>query len=363
MIDFHDALHGSVHRRGTSTAIIEAKLAQQYFHREQTPLYGIFIDLRKAFDALDRDRCLEILEKYGVGNNIVRLIKTFWDQAIMVCRASGYYGEPFKAFRGTTQGGPVSPRIFNIMVDAVVREWLRQVLGDGAEVSETDVKRLLVLFYIDDGYMASPDRVFLQKSMDILVDIFERIGLKTNASKTKAMTCVPGKIKTLRSEETYARTVAGIRKKDWSSHEVDCHVCGLTLQASSLDEHLVTQHEIYRSKVINTDLVVEREPVEYFTEPFNWKQFQKEGRGLDCPVKGCPYTANGKDSPALMHVHHSHRHFADTVCVPIIDNRSKKKGPKIEKYPKCDRCGLQVQSKLLKDGSHYQSLNCREGHE
>ena len=76
VIDFHDALHGSVHQQGTSMAIIEAKLAQQYFHREQTPLYGIFIDLRKAFDALDRDRCLEILEKYGVGNNILRLIKT-----------------------------------------------------------------------------------------------------------------------------------------------------------------------------------------------------------------------------------------------------------------------------------------------
>ena len=41
-IKFHDALHGSVFRRGTGTAIIEAKLAQQYFHRKQTLLYGIF---------------------------------------------------------------------------------------------------------------------------------------------------------------------------------------------------------------------------------------------------------------------------------------------------------------------------------
>ena len=119
--------------------------------------------------------------------------------------------------------------------------------------------------------MASPDREFLQKSMDTLVDIFERIGLKTNASKTKAMTCVPGKIRTLRSEETYAATVAGVPKKEWSSQEVDCFVCGVQLQASSLDQHLETQHEIYRSKVINTDLVIEREPVEHITKPFNAK--------------------------------------------------------------------------------------------
>ena len=210
----------------------------------------------------------------------------------MVCRAGGYYGEPFKAERGTTQGGPVSPRIFNIMVDAVVREWLRQVLGDGAEVSENDIKRLLALFYIDDGYIASPEREFLQESMDILVDLFERIGLKTNANKTKAMTCLPGKIRTSHSEETYVRTVSGIPKEDWSNREVKCDVCGIKLQASSLDEHLVTQHEIYRSKVINKDLVIKREPVEYFTEPFNWKQFKSERKGLDCPVKGCPYTAH-----------------------------------------------------------------------
>ena len=77
----------------------------------------------------------------------------------MVCHASGYYGKPFKAEQGATQGGPVSPRIFNIMVDAVVQEWLRQVLGDGADkVLETDVKRLIVLFYIDNGYMLRLER-------------------------------------------------------------------------------------------------------------------------------------------------------------------------------------------------------------
>jgi hypothetical protein len=39
--------------RGTGTAIIEAKLAQQLAFLAQLPLYGVFIDLRKAFDAMD----------------------------------------------------------------------------------------------------------------------------------------------------------------------------------------------------------------------------------------------------------------------------------------------------------------------
>jgi hypothetical protein len=42
-----------------------------------------------------------------------------------VCRAKGNYGGPFKASRGVTQGGPLSAKLFNIAVNAVVWEWVR----------------------------------------------------------------------------------------------------------------------------------------------------------------------------------------------------------------------------------------------
>ena len=41
----------------------------------------------------------------------------------MVPRAGGYYGTGFKGGRGVTQGDPLSPTIFNVVVDAVVRHW------------------------------------------------------------------------------------------------------------------------------------------------------------------------------------------------------------------------------------------------
>ena len=71
---------------------------------------------------MDWERCLEILKGYGVGPLILRLIEKFWDLAILACRASGCYGKPFKAHRSVTQGGPFMSRIFNVMVDAVVRK-------------------------------------------------------------------------------------------------------------------------------------------------------------------------------------------------------------------------------------------------
>jgi hypothetical protein len=130
VVEFHDCLHGFVKGKGCGTAGIEAKLVQQLAFIEQHPLYVIFIDLKKAYDAMDRERCREILVGYGVGPNMLRLILFFWDNALLVCRASGRYGPEFQANRGVTQGGPLSPKLFNIMVDAIVREWLRLVLGE-----------------------------------------------------------------------------------------------------------------------------------------------------------------------------------------------------------------------------------------
>ena len=65
-------------------------------------MYSIFLDLYKAYGALDRDICLEILEGYGFGPQARRFLCAFWDRLEMVDRASGYYGVVFQGFGGMT---------------------------------------------------------------------------------------------------------------------------------------------------------------------------------------------------------------------------------------------------------------------
>ena len=62
----------------------------------------IFLDLHKAYGALDRSRILEILEGYGVGPRVRRLLRTYWEKLTMVARAGGYYRTGFKGARGVT---------------------------------------------------------------------------------------------------------------------------------------------------------------------------------------------------------------------------------------------------------------------
>jgi hypothetical protein len=70
----------------------------------------------------------------------------------------------FKAGRGVTQGGPLSAKLFNILVDAVVWEWAWQLKEDG-DYKESKLVALtatfFAIFYIDNAYLASWDAGFL----------------------------------------------------------------------------------------------------------------------------------------------------------------------------------------------------------
>ena len=66
-ITYHDFLHGSQAGHGTGSTILKAKLLQQLAALRKEVLYVIFLDLHKVYAALERSRCLEILEGYRVG--------------------------------------------------------------------------------------------------------------------------------------------------------------------------------------------------------------------------------------------------------------------------------------------------------
>jgi hypothetical protein len=322
----HDSLHGCRNKRGTGTAIIEAKLAQQLAYLELTPFYGVFLDLRKAFDAMDRERCTLILEGYGAGPRLIWLVRMYWHDAIMVCRASGYYGTAFKAGRGVTQGGPLSARLFNLLTDAVVREWIR-ILREGGAFEEHELLEFMnsffAIFYVDDAYLASRDAGFLQHALDILIDLFERVGLKTNTSKTQAMICTPGRIRTQLPTESYRRMRQGrVTASEWNSRDVECRQCGKELKASSLGCHLADVHDIYQQAVVAEELLETRPPLLYTVHAMLYPGT------LACPYPRC----QGQSRDGWM----MRRHFRDVHPLDMVQV------PNEGQFDQCNQCGMQV---------------------
>jgi hypothetical protein len=177
----------------------------------------------------------------------------------MVCRAAGNYGTAFKAGRGVTQGGPLFAKLFNILVNAVVWEWMQQMQED-KDYKEEELAEFMVtffaIFYIDNVYLASQDAVFLQHALTLLVHLFEQISLQMNTTKTQMMIYTPGWIRTQLPPESYPRMQQGqVTASKWNSRNVECHQCGKELKASSLGHHLADVHDIYQQTVIAKELL------------------------------------------------------------------------------------------------------------
>ena len=90
-------------------------------------LYEVPPDPRKEYETLNMDRCTEILVGYGVGPLMERIIRHYWYYLSMVARKRRYYGTPFKGHQWVTQGDPLPPTMFNMVVGTVISHWVMLV--------------------------------------------------------------------------------------------------------------------------------------------------------------------------------------------------------------------------------------------
>ena len=72
-------------------------------------LHTMFLELHKAYDALDRLRCLDILERYGLGTRALHLLHRYWESIHMVAGAGGYYRETLCVERCRHRGTRFQP--------------------------------------------------------------------------------------------------------------------------------------------------------------------------------------------------------------------------------------------------------------
>ena len=75
----------------------------------------------------------------------------------MVTKAGGYYRSEFQVSRGVTQGEPLSPTIFIVVMDAVVRHWIAVIVESAEKRSGRgqEGRHQNSLFYADDIIVAS----------------------------------------------------------------------------------------------------------------------------------------------------------------------------------------------------------------
>ena len=142
----------------------------------------------------------------------------------------GYYGKAFKGAWGVTQGDPLSPTIFNVVVDAVVRHWVTMSLDEAEKKGEMGIegRHQAALFYADNSMVESSKPRWLQWAFDALAGLLERVRLRTNVGKKFSMVFRPYQAAGTQSIAAYGMKMTGEgptyreRQREW----VQCGECG-----------------------------------------------------------------------------------------------------------------------------------------
>ena len=82
----------------------------------------ISIDAEKAFDKIQHHFMLKTLEKIGIVGTYLNIVKAIYAKPMANIILNGEKLKAFPLKTGTRQGCPLSPLLFNIILEILVRE-------------------------------------------------------------------------------------------------------------------------------------------------------------------------------------------------------------------------------------------------
>ena len=146
------------------------------------PAFVILIDYSKAFDSISQVQMFEILSEMGFPKLLVALLEALYNDQSAVIRWNGRHNSAFKIERGVRHGCIISPHLFNLYTESVIRE---------ADIDEMGIniggKLVSNLRYSDDTALCANS----QEEAERLIGKVNTIGkarlLQLNVKKTKLL--------------------------------------------------------------------------------------------------------------------------------------------------------------------------------
>ena len=108
--------------RSTSSHILALRRIVYELSNHDKKAVLTFIDFRKAFDSIDRDKMFLILEAYGIPSEIVSAVKVMYTDTSAVVITPEGLTEFFAINTGVLQGDPLAPFLFIICLDYALRQ-------------------------------------------------------------------------------------------------------------------------------------------------------------------------------------------------------------------------------------------------
>jgi sorting nexin-29 len=148
--------------------------------------YLMFVDFKKAFDSVPRDKLMEKLLKVGVDGKVLRVIRSLYQGHSARVRVDGQTSRPFDISVGVKQGCVMSTELFKVFVNDLIGRLKAADAGAGVQ-AEGDAWSVSCLMFADDLVMMSETQQGLQTLADVLAAWCEENELEVNVGKTKVM--------------------------------------------------------------------------------------------------------------------------------------------------------------------------------
>ena len=151
----------------------------------ETPVFIHFVDFQKAFDSIHRETLWEIVKYYGIPQKCINVMMAIYDNSKCCVRLGGEKTKTFDIKTGVRQGCVLSPFLFCLVIDFILRKLDRNEFGIPIEG-----QRIFDLDFADDIALMDVSNEKLQSSTNELKDMAEKIGLRFNVKKCEAMSTV-----------------------------------------------------------------------------------------------------------------------------------------------------------------------------
>lgn len=139
----------------------------------------VFLDLKRAFEIVDRNILIHKLERYGIKGTVLNWFKTYLEDRTQRVKFNGVTSDSLKMDSGVPQGSVLGPLLFLLYINDIM-----EVVKDGCEIRLFADDALIYAV----GHSSEEINLKLNAQMKKVEEFRLKLNrLKLNADKTKVM--------------------------------------------------------------------------------------------------------------------------------------------------------------------------------
>ena len=154
-------------------SIIVHIIEKRYEYKQN--VWQLFIEFKKAYDNVHRESLYNIMHEFGFPRKLNRLVKLCMENTQYTVRVDNTMSTSFTVDTGLKQGDALSPILFNLVLEKVVREL--QCLRGGQVNSDNGLR---ILGFTDDLDIIGNSLTEIANASRELEKAAEKVGLTIN---------------------------------------------------------------------------------------------------------------------------------------------------------------------------------------